>query len=61
MFMFLDNNWVARYKTQKSSWQRTDVDPGPQGACLVAVTNRTNSHGLQKSCGQKGTAWQLFK
>ena len=36
-----------------------DVDPGPQDPVLWL--QYTNTHGLQKSCGGKGTAWPLSK
>ena len=32
---------------------KSDVDSGQWGPCVVAATN---SHGLQKSCGEKGMA-----
>ena len=36
-----------------------DADPGQQDPVLWQQW--TNSHGLQKSCGEKGTAWPLSK
>ena len=32
-----------------------DSDPGPRDPVLWQ--QYTNTHGLQKSCGEKGTAW----
>ena len=32
----------------------------PAGSCVVAAIDKyTNTHGLQKSCGEKRTAWPL--
>ena len=36
-----------------------DADPGPQDPVLWL--QYTNTHGLQKSCGEKGAAWPLSK
>ena len=37
----------------------SDADPGQQDPVLW--WQQTNTHGLQKSCGEKGTAWPLSK
>ena len=34
-----------------------DADPGPQD--LLLWQQYTNTHGLHKSCGRKGTMWPL--
>ena len=36
-----------------------DADPGPQDPVLGL--QYTNTYELQKSCGEKGTAWPLSK
>ena len=36
-----------------------DADPGPQD--LLLWLQYANTHGLQKSCGEKGAAWPLSK
>ena len=37
-----------------------DADPGQQDPLCLLYSN-THTHGLQKSCGEKGAAWQLSK
>ena len=38
---------------------RCDADPGPRDPVLWL--QYTSTHGLQKPCGEKGTAWPLSK
>ena len=39
---------------------QNDVDPGQQDPLWLLYSN-THTHGLQKSCGEKGAAWLLAK
>ena len=45
---FMFNLRILRFRVKSH-----DADPSPWGLCVVAATN---SQGLQKSCGEKGTA-----
>ena len=47
--------WHQCKLATKESW----CGSWPEGPCIVAAID--NTHGLQKSCGEKGTAWPLCK
>ena len=44
---------------QEKMLPQSDADPGPQD--LLLWLQYANTHGLQKSCGEKGAAWLLSK
>ena len=65
-FLYTDNEIAETEIRRKIPFDRArrkikylgDADPGQQDPLWLQYTN---THGLQKSCGEKGAAWPLSK